>query len=194
MKVASNKWQVASQGTRRVLFCLLLAACSLPLVSCGFQLRGSALSSFPSELSTLRVEMPGRLVGNQDPLRAAVESALRQQAGVTLATTGQVPVLVLEPEQFATGAISVTTTGRASEHQITLTVSFQLRNAAGEVLLPQQTVRLQREYVYDPLNVVAKEREEQDLKEVMRRDVASQIVRRLARAPLKPPPAVSLSP
>lgn len=167
---------------------------SLALSACGFQLRGSAVSGFPPELSTLRVEMPGRLVGNQDPLRVAVETALRQQAGVTLATTGQVPVLVLDPEQFTTGAISVTTAGRASEYQITLVVSFQLRNAAGAVLLPPQTVRLQREYVYDPLNVVAKEREEQDLKEVMRRDVASQIVRRLARAPLKPPPAVSPTP
>ncbi len=169
--------------TARALTALVLC---LALAGCGFQLRGSALSSFPSELSTLRVEMPGRLIGNQDPLRVAVETALRQQAGVTLATTGEVPVLVLEPEQFATGAISVTTAGRASEHQITLTVSFQLRNAAGAILLPQQTVRLQREYVYDPLNVVAKEREELDLKEIMRRDVASQIVRRLARAPLQP--------
>ena len=193
MTVASYKLKVGSNGFRQGC-CLLLATCCLLLTSCGFHLRGSAVSGFPAELSTLRVEMSGRLVGSQDPLRLAVETALRQQAGVTLATTGSVPVLVLEPEQFGSSAISVTTAGRASEYQISLTVNFQLRDAAGGVLLPPQTVRLQREYVYDPLNVVAKEREEQDLKEVMRRDVASQIVRRLARAPLKPPPAVSPSP
>jgi len=160
---------------------------SLVLSACGFHLRGGALSHFPSEFSTLRIEMPGRMVGSRDPLRLVVEAALREQARVTLVTAGQVPVLVLEPEQFSTGAVSVTAAGRASEYQITLMVGFRLRTATGQDLLPPQTIRLQREYVYDPVNVVAKEREEQDLKEVMRRDVAAQIVRRLARAPTSPP-------
>ncbi len=189
LKMKNNK-----RAGRALFSIFFILHFSLALSACGFQLRGSAVSGFPAELSTLRVEMPGRLVGNQDPLRLAVESALRQQASVSIVPTGEVPVLVLEPEQFATSAISVTTAGRASEHQITLTVSFQLRNPTGAVLLPQQTVRLQREYVYDPLNVVAKEREEQDLKEIMRRDVASQIVRRLARAPLQPQAPVKPAP
>jgi LPS-assembly lipoprotein len=187
MTAASGKRQAASLRTRSAVFRLLLVACSLSLVSCGFQLRGGALSQFPAGLSTLRVEMTGRLTGSHDPLQLAMEAALRRQAGVTIVTTGQVPVLVLEPEQFGSSAISVTSAGRAGEVRVSLAVSFQLRDASGAVLLPTQTVRLQREYVYDPLNVVAKEREELDLKEIMRRDVAGQIVRRLARAPASPP-------
>jgi len=45
-------------------------------------------------------------------------------------------------------------------------------------------LRLQRDYRFNPLNVLAKEQEEANLKRELRRDALSQIVRRLAR--LKP--------
>jgi outer membrane lipopolysaccharide assembly protein LptE/RlpB len=48
-----------------------------------------------------------------------------------------------------------------------------------------QTVKVQRDHQFDRLNVLAKEREEQELRREMQRDAAQQILRRLSRISLK---------
>lgn len=187
MKVASNKWQVASQGTRRVLFCLLLATCGLPLVSCGFHLRGSLVEGFPKEFAVLRIKLSDRLAGRHEPLRQAVENALRDEASVTIVEQEKVPTLVLDPESVGSGAVSVNRAGKINEYRINYTVTFRLLDGEDKELLGSQTIRLVRDYTYDPQGVIGKEREDLELREAMRRDAASQIVRRLARAPTVPP-------
>jgi len=44
---------------------------------------------------------------------------------------------------------------------------------------------LLRDYTFDPVNVLAKEEEEQELIRTMQRDAVQQILRRLSRAPLE---------
>jgi hypothetical protein len=76
-----------------------------------------------------------------------------------------------------------------SEYLLKYELSFRLTDAAGQELAALQTIRLQRDYRFDPLNVLAKEREEQELKRDLQRDGVQQILRRLARTNLKPPAA-----
>lgn len=186
MKVSSCKLPVASYAGRQ-FFPMLLAAGCLLLVSCGFHLRGSMVEGFPKEFSVLRIKLSDRLAVRHEPLRQAVENALRDEAHVTVVEQEKVPTLVLEPESVSSGAVSVNRAGKVSEYRISYSVSFQLLDGEGKELLGGQTIRLVRDYVYDPLGVIGKEREDQELREAMRRDAASQIVRRLARAPTKPP-------
>jgi outer membrane lipopolysaccharide assembly protein LptE/RlpB len=73
-QVASSKWQVASKYTWQGLF-LLLAACHLLLISCGFHLRGTGKVEMPPALSVMQVRVEGNLLENH-PLLVAVKNAL----------------------------------------------------------------------------------------------------------------------
>ncbi len=149
------------------------------IVGCGFQLRGLGTAQLPPSLSTLRVVVQGSLAAN-DPLRLTMEDALRVQAGATITQAGDAPVLTLTRETIDSQVLTIDTSGKASEYMLRYEIGFSLSDINGP-LLPPQTLRLQRDYRFNPLNVLAKEQEEENLKRELRRDAFSQIIRRLAR-------------
>lgn len=153
---------------------------ALALAGCGFHLRGTASYRLPEAIATLRVEVAGSGAAN-DPLRQAMELALRTQAGATVTQEAGVPVLILSGERAASETVSVGETGKATEYRLRYELSYELRDAKGGGLVPRDTVRMLHDYTFDALNVLAKEREEAELREVLRRDGVAQIARRLAR-------------
>jgi LPS-assembly lipoprotein len=165
---------------RSCAIAVTVIALSLALPGCGFHLRGTASYRLPEALSTLRVEVAGSSAAN-DPLKAAMEHALRAQAGATVTRQADAPVLVLSGERTESETISVDSTSKVAEYRLRYQLSYELRDAQGRSLAPPDTVRALRDYRYDSLNVLAKEREEQELREGLRRDGVSQVVRRLAR-------------
>ena len=174
MKLLSNKLQ----ATRVVS--ALLVTCSLLLVSCGFQLRGVSSITLPPELATLRVTMSG---GRYPPLLVEMRNALLTLGGVHLTddVAAGVPVLQLYGESTENQVLAIDSSGRISAYLINYRVTFSLTGADGKLLLPQQPVKLQREYTFDRLNVIATEKQSEFLQNEMRRDAAQQILRRLAR-------------
>lgn len=165
-----------------LVFSLLATGYSL-LVSCGFHLRGLGTSQLPESLATMRVVVIGSQTAN-DPLRLAMEDALRIQGGVSVTQAADVPTLAITPETVDSQVLTVDVSGKVAEYQLRYEIGFSVLNAAGAPLAPPQTLRLQRDYRFNPLNVLAKEQEEANLRNELRRDALSQIVRRLAR--LKP--------
>lgn len=164
----------------RYLTLLMLFTCGLLLTACGFQLRGASSVNLPPELSTLRVDMSG---GRYPPLLIEMRNALLALGGVHLVdnVVARVPVLQLHGENTETQVLAIDSSGRISAYLINYRVTFSLSGADGKVLLPQQPVKLQREYTFDRLNVIATEKQSEFLQNEMRRDAAQQILRRLAR-------------
>jgi LPS-assembly lipoprotein len=156
------------------------------LAGCGFQLRGLGNYQMPASLSTMRVTVAGSQAAN-DPLRLAMEDALRVQAGVAIVQTADASTLVITHENTDVQTLSVDASGKVAEYLLRYEIGFAVADAAGGEMTPPQTLRLQRDYRFNPLNVLAKEQEEANLKRELRRDALSQIVRRLAR--LKPAPS-----
>ena len=156
---------------------LLLVLATPVLVACGFHLRGSAGSvALPPSLKDIRVVAPGPT--ENEPLTVAVREALTQ-AGANLVEAPGAPALTLLGEQIETRVASVsTTTAKATQYLLQYSASFRLDAPKP---LAAQTVRLQRDYAFDPNQVLAKEQREQELLRDMRREAAQQIVRRLAR-------------
>ena len=169
-----------------LLFVFSFLCISLALSACGFHLRGAGQAELPAVLSTLRVAIEGSKVAN-DPLLAAMKTALRTQAGVTVVDSAEAPLLLLAGEQSTSQVLSIGTTGKADEYLLKYEVSFRLVGADGKTLAEPQTVRLQRDHAFDRFNVIAKEKEEADLRREMQRDAVQQILRRLARITFKPP-------
>lgn len=169
-------WVLAFMGTT------IAIAMMIAMVGCGFHLRGSSGALLPASLSTLRVVTTGTAVN--EPIVVAVRQAVTQ-AGARVVDTPEAPALSLYDERTETQVASVrTATGKASEYTLRYTVSFRVD---GTPTISAQTIRLQRDYSFDPNNVLAKEQEERELVRTMRLDAAQQIVRRLARAAVSAP-------
>jgi LPS-assembly lipoprotein len=147
------------------------------LSACGFHLRGVGGAALPESLATVRVTMPGR--GIDDPTVAAVRRAFTA-AGARLTEAADAATVVLQDERVETQVISVSTaTAKANEYRLRYGIGFRLEGA-GETGAPQ-TIRLVREYTFDPTQVLAKEQEERELVREMQTEAAQQIVRRVAR-------------
>lgn len=155
----------------------LLLALGLP-GGCGFNLRGAA--ELPTALQTLTLESldPGSEVV-REMRRALVNS------GVELVEEPAAGIhrLGLGREESRERVISVNSVARAGEYEITMSLPFQLR--AGErLLMGPETLVMDRVYLADPENAVAKAEEAELIREEMRRDMVAQILRRLQNADL----------
>ena len=160
---------------------LYLVPCILYLIlsGCGFHLRGATSAALPPELSSLRVTMGG---AGYPPLLVEMRNSLLALGGVRLTedVSAGVPVLQLHSESSATQVLAIDSSGRISAYLINYRVDYSLIGADNKPLLRNQSVKLQREYGFDRLNVIATEKQSEFLQNEMRRDVTQQIVRRLA--------------
>jgi LPS-assembly lipoprotein len=148
------------------------------LSACGFQLRGVASATLPAELKVMRVTAGSGLI--YPPFVVDIRSVLQSQAGVQLVDAPGVPTLTLLEERADSQILSIDSTGKVSSYLLDYRLTFKLTDAAGKELLGAQSVKLQREYSFDKLSVLAKEKEDEFLRNEMRRDAAQQILRRLA--------------
>jgi LPS-assembly lipoprotein len=186
------KYRVQSTGYKKTTPCrasvatlyLVLCALYVSLASCGFHLRGTGKVEMPAALSVLQVRMEGNLLEN-NPLLVAVKNALRIQTDVQVQESGDAPRLMLYGELSDSRVLSVTSAGNVDEYLLIYEVSFRLADVDNKPLSEPQTVKVHRDHQFDRLNVLAKEREEQELRRDMQRDAAQQILRRLSRISLK---------
>ena len=156
---------------RTILLALAIAIAG----GCGYQLRGAA--SLPPELGVVHV------TGPRDISDAIVQ--LLDGAGVPVepARGPAATVLRLSDERFDRRVLSVNPdTGKESEFELAYRVTFRVTGAEGEELVPEQTVSLLRDYVFDARAVLGKNREQAVLQAEMRRDAAARIVSRIAAA------------
>lgn len=169
------------------VFNMYLVSCILYLFlsGCGFHLRGAGKVEMPSALSILQVRVEGNLLEN-NPLLVAMKNTLRSQTDIQIQESGDVPQLILYGEQSDSQVLSVTSTGKAEEYLLKYEVSFRLMDKDGKLLSPPQTVKARRDHRFDRLNVLAKEKEEQELRREMQRDAVQQILRRLSRVIINP--------
>lgn len=168
--------KMASAIARGTFILALVAVLS----GCGFHLRGTSSVTLPPELSNLRVTMSG---AGYPPLLVEVRNALLALGGVQLTddVSASVPVLQLHGESSSSQVLAIDSSGRISAYLLNYRVDYSLTGPDKKPMLPKQSVKLQREYGFDRLNVIASEKQSEFLQNEMRRDVAQQILRRLAR-------------
>lgn len=154
---------------------LPLLLCSLLATGCGFQLRGGY--ELPAQLSSTRVITP-------DPYSPLVTELSRQLessgAGLAGADDATATLRILD-DQLQRQVQSVGGSARVREFALEYLVRFQLEDADGELLQAPRTVRLRRDYAFDQRQVLGTTAEEEILIRDLRREMAAQIVRRLAR-------------
>ncbi|MCH7343481.1 LPS assembly lipoprotein LptE [Pelomonas sp. CA6] len=158
---------------RRQLLQALVPALAAPLAGCGFELRKEpefqfrtlALAGF-APASPLARELRRQLERTplqllEDPNRAEV-------------------VLEARRDWRDKSAVVTTSAGQVREWQLRLSLDYQIRSAAGEILLPQTELRLARDMNYTESAALAKEQEEATLYRAMQYEAVGLLLRRLA--------------
>ena len=158
---------------------LLVVAGFLSLGGCGFHLRGTQHAVLPAQLSVLRVTMGGGSA--YPPLLVKMRDALRTETDARLIdnAAARVPTLTLWGENIGSEVAAIDVTVRATEYMLDYEVSFSLTDASGRQIIPAHTIKIQREYRFNKLNVLATERENAFLQNDMQRDAVHQIIRQL---------------
>jgi len=76
---------------------------------------------------------------------------------------------------------AVNSDGLVSQFELYYELKFRLLDKSGEVIHPESSVGVTRDYAFDPNNVLGKAQEEGLLRDDMRQQAVGQMLRRLAR-------------
>jgi len=151
----------------------LIIVC-LALSACGFQLRGEA--SLPQAMNDTWLDTP-------DDNTAFVRelSLLLRANGVSISSTQQPGAAQLRilSERMRRDALTISGRARVREFVLGFEVDFELRDPDGEVLIERETLRMSRDYSFDEQEILAATREEEFLRDEMRRSMAARMLRRL---------------
>jgi len=164
--------------SRRAL--LAAAVTTGALAGCGFKLRGSQSYAFTRIAITPN---PGGAVAQE--LRRSFGGTVQVLPVDAPLTQAQV-VLNVPVEQHEKSVVGTNASGQVRELQLHLRVQFSLHTPQGKVLLPSDSIALQRDFSYNESAALAKETEEGLLYRDMQSDIVAQILRRLATVKLGP--------
>ena len=152
--------------------CLLAAVL---LTGCGFHLQGH--TALPAVVRQPFVEAPDRQSDFVQYLRHAL---LSNGAQLTPERDKASAVVSILRDNVARRVLSVSATNQPNQYEVTYTVGFSVSAAGGKELLPPQEVSATRSYSFDETLLLAKNHEEQILRQDMARDLADMVMRRLA--------------
>lgn len=150
----------------------LIFVLTLWLTACGFQLRGNY--SLPDHLKQIQLQ-------SSDPYSAITRQVSKrlQQGGVQIvASQAELPTLTLGEEKLERSNLSLYPDGQVAEYRLIYRLTVNL-------LKPEQApkeikLQVQRDYLDDPSQALAKRREMEMMLEEMRQQVADQLLIQLA--------------
>src|SRR6201987_3497655 len=144
------------------------------LAGCGFHLQGH--TPLPAVVRTPFVEAPDRQSDFVQYLRHAL---LSNGAQLTPEKDRASAVVSILRDSVARRVLSVSATNQPNQYEVTYTVGFSV-SASGKELLPPQEISATRTYSFDERLLLAKNHEEESLRQDRARDLADMVMRPLA--------------
>lgn len=153
---------------------ILGLVCAGIITGCGWQLRGSL--ALPPGADSIYVTAEDNYGTLTSDLRKLLE-ANNVQASDNKADAQYSIIILNQNEKRRT--VAVGSSSLTAEYELTLDVEYRIEDADGKALVIQDTASTARSYSYDRNDTIAANEEEQLIKEEMRLNVVSQIMRRL---------------
>lgn len=156
---------------------LLAIAGALLLSGCGFRLQGS--TTLPADLERVHVSVKDELSPFAVELLRGLERAGAQRA----AAAGEADAVVrVRVDKSGRRVLSVSARNTPQEFEIYYAVEYSIERGGDEVVPPQR-LELTRNISFDESQLLAKDREEEILRDAMARDLADLVLRRLESLP-----------
>ena len=149
---------------------LLLALLS----SCGFHLRGAY--QLPAVMHTTFIEVND---GNSDLIRSLKRSLKASDITLSENRSTASAVFKVTGEQKTKRIVSVDAKGRAREYTLIYSINFSLKATQGDFELAEQTISINRDFLFDTEDVLGKSKEESQLYVEMELDIVRLILLRL---------------
>lgn len=149
-------------------------ALALLLAGCGFQFRDAG--QWPASLDAVQV----RAAPQARDFALALRRALRDK-GATLTEEAAAARLVIEVADAsrARRITALSAAGTATEYEVVYEARVSARDSAGGIVLAAQTMQERRSYAYDPARALGLDQQEDRMIQIMERQVAEEVVRRL---------------
>lgn len=164
---------------RRSIMSLIVTAPLGGLIACGFRLRGM-------------VDLPYKVIaitGNPSPpMRADLQTAILTGTDAKVAINPKDADLILEITNDINGReiLAYNSNGQVSAYRLNIRVGFRAYDLAGVEIVPEAEIYMTRDMDFTVSTVLATDVQIQQFLTLMRKDLAIQILRRVAagaRAP-----------
>lgn len=143
------------------------------LYGCGFHLAGER--NFATELNNTHIQSTS---SSNEMLRLLEKNLRSNQINVVGAESATALLRILH-EETEKVVLTVDSDGKAREFELLLRITFEVKRVDNTVLLDQQVIDLNRDFVFDKSDLLGTNEEEQELFSEMRNDAAKLIVYRL---------------
>ena len=152
----------------------LAALAVIALSGCGWHLQGA--TRLPASVSATYIETDDRYSDFNRALRDGLTAA-----GVSLAPDARSAAAIVKiiKETHGQRVLSVSARNTPEEYEVFYQIEYSVSNQTSELIAPQK-IELTRDYSFDERAVLAKQREQSVLQEALARDLAAQVVRRMA--------------
>ncbi len=164
---------------RRSLLGLLVLTPVSGLVACGFRLRGM-------------VDLPFKAIaitGNPSPpLRGDLQTAILTGTDTKVAINPNDADLILEITNDVSGReiLAYNANGQISAYRLNIRVGFRVFDKGGTEIVPEAEIYITRDMDFSVSTVLASDAQMQQFLSLMRRDLAVQILRRIAASARAP--------
>jgi len=160
--------------TKKISAGFVLLALALVVSGCGFHLRGAV--DLPESLQQIAIGG----TGFSRDLRRRLESSLRSN-GVEVVKTADtgIPELRIVKEAHTKRAVTLNASGNVRDFDLSYSLEFLLAGTTDEILLPRQSIRVQRNFKYDQTDVLGKANEEKLLRRELLNEAVDQLLSRL---------------
>ena len=164
---------------RRTMLGLLAIAPVSGLIACGFRLRGM-------------VDLPFKVIAitgsPSPPLRADLQTAILTGTDAQLSINPKDADLILEitSDLNSREILAYNSNGQVSAYRLNIRVGFRAYDNAGADIVPEAEIYLTRDMDFSVSTVLASDTQMQQFLTSMRRDLAVQILRRVAASARAP--------
>ncbi len=159
-------------GTRIRTLAFLWLATSLS--ACGFQLQGRA--PLPATLAVLQIDTADNQTDFVQDLRT---SLLGAGSRITSVAGEAGAVIRIERDELTEHVLSVSGRNIPVEYELTYTIRIAVSTGGAERIAPED-LSISREFSFDESQLLAKQREQDGLREALARDLVGMVMRRLA--------------
>lgn len=152
------------------------------LSGCGFQLRGA--HQLPQAMQSTYIDTPASQK-NSELIRVLKRRLKANNINLLGKASADAVTLKLGKEQRTRRAVAVDSRGKAREYTLTYSISFSLSSVSADLEMPEQSIRVERDFLFDTQDVLGNSREEAQLYNEMQQDAARLILLRLQSVAVK---------